>query len=183
MSPTEIEYDSTPQWSDDKSHWWDGQQWIPAQEAKAKANALAAISPEARPAYLPPADRASDRKAFVRRQLIIGGIVLAVLAAVLGIAVASRHGAPPLTPTQEVTKALVSASSAEHTKLVATKGFTGDFQALTSAGYEPQKGVALTIIRADRRSYCLKAVKGTVALYISADHETASPAVTPVPCT
>jgi hypothetical protein len=180
MSPTELEYDSTPQWSDDRAHWWDGQQWIPAQEAKAKANALAAVSPDARPAYLPPADPPS-RSSFVRRQLIIGGSVLLVLLLVLGIAELSRGG-KTLTPAQQVTKALVAASTAEHANLVAKKTFTGDFQELGAAGYKGEKGVALTVIRADRRAYCLQGLKGTVTLYVSGDTETEAPAVTTEPC-
>jgi hypothetical protein len=180
MSPTELEYDSTPQWSDDKSHWWDGQQWIPAQEAKAKANAIAAVSPEARPAYLPPADKSTERAAFLRRQLLIGAIVIAVLGTILGIAVATRPGP---TPQEQVTKALVSATDAEKTSLHKNKAFTGDFTELGEAGYEGQPGVALTILRADRRSYCLKASKGAIVLYVTADAESLPSPPSPEPCT
>jgi hypothetical protein len=180
MSPTELEYDSTPQWSDDKSHWWDGQQWIPAQEAKAKANAIAAVSPDARPAYLPPADASPERAAFWRRQLLIGAVVLTVLGTILGIALATRPGP---TPQEQVTKALVSATKAESASLATTKGFTGDFIALGKAGYEGQPGVALTILRADRRSYCIKATKGAIALYVTADAESLPSAPSPEPCT
>lgn len=180
MSPTDLDYDTQPQWSDDKSHWWDGQQWLTAAEAKAKANAIAAVSPDARPAYLPPADPTGERAAFWRRQLLIGAVVLVVLGVIIGIAVITRPGP---TPEEQVAATLASAAQAETAAFRSGKAFTGDFQALEKAGYEPEPGVALTIISATRRSYCLKASKGNLALYVTADAESLPSPASPEPCT
>ena len=174
------EFDQTPQFSPDGEHWWDGQRWIPAEQARAQAAAVAAVSPDAQPAYLPRVERIRGLTPFVWRQLAIFAVLLSTALVAWAVIVLIRP-----TPDEKgpVGKALKSAAAAEQAYLVKHKAYTGSPMELGTVGYLPRVGVTLTVIRADRRSYCLMGSRGDVRLYVTRDVSTTTPTViTTTPC-
>ncbi|HUR50545.1 MAG TPA: hypothetical protein VMZ11_00305 [Mycobacteriales bacterium] len=176
----DAELDTEPQWDETGEHWWDGRRWMPGEEARAKAATVVAYGGTV-PAYLPQPDRArGQRSAFLKRQLILASVLLVLVGTVLVAALLARDTPPTEGP---VGQALRSAATAEQVHLTRTKEYTGSPVELAKAGYQAKPGVTLSVLRADRRSYCLKGSRGDVVLYVSSDAARTTPSqVTFTPC-
>ncbi|HUR15118.1 MAG TPA: hypothetical protein VM097_11575, partial [Mycobacteriales bacterium] len=103
--------------------------------------------------------------------------VAVVLAGVV-VSLVSGGDTEAATPGNAVGKTLLTAGQAEQRYFAKHHTYTGSILGLTPLGFRPEKGVTMTILRADRGAYCLSAAKGTQVLYLSS----ASPAITPTAC-
>ena len=97
-------------------------------------------------------------------QAVIGTIVVVLLVVGLG-------GLTFLTAAGPVGDTLRSAVTAETTHLHQAGSFTTSVPALTAAGYHGAPGVQFTVVRADERTYCLRAEKDGKVLYASSYHQ------------
>jgi hypothetical protein len=174
----DAEFDTEPQWSEDGNHWWDGQQWLEAEEARARSAQTLAMSGQ-RAAYLPPVELPKPPRNTRLLVSIAGGVVLVAFATVL-LLVLRNSGAPDdAGPVKQTLRSAFAAEKAFHAQ---KKTYTASHDGLMTAGYKPLPGVTLSIIRADRRSYCLQAGKGTALMYLASDVSTAEPKISSTPC-
>ena len=101
---------------------------------------------------------------------LVTGVALAVLLLVIAPDLLKGAGSAGMS--------LRSASAAEAANLQRTGTYTASVPALVRSGFKAQPGVTFTVVRADRTSYCLKAVDGGTVLYASSYHDD----VTSKPC-
>lgn len=154
-----------------------------ADQARSAAATPAVPRPQAEPVR-PSTTLPTERSGLgTRTRVALGSLLVAVVLAGVVVALANRGSKPhtpaaPPTPGGAVGSTLLAAAKAEQAYHDKHAGYTGSVLDLTPLGFRPEKGVTLTVLRADAGTYCLSGTKGTAVYYLSS----ANPVVSATPC-